>query len=105
MAAARSSPWETPSSAPGRPKFLHRDARYQRLLPRHDLHRELDGFRRRRADPIGTYAYDDEVLTLDYDEGESYDYFYEFKQGGETMVLTLAEGLSLSLTYRRVEKD
>ena len=53
----------------------------------------------------GTYAYDDEVLTLDYDDGESYDYFYEFKQDGETMVLTLAEGLSLSLTYRRVEGD
>ena len=51
----------------------------------------------------GTYEYDDEILTLDYDDGDSYDYFYEFKQDGDTMVLTLTEGLSLSLSYTRVE--
>ena len=53
----------------------------------------------------GTYDYDDEVLTLNYDNEDPYDFFYEFKQEGETMVLTFTEGLSLSLTYRRVSQD
>jgi hypothetical protein len=51
----------------------------------------------------GTYEYDDETITLDYDDGDAYDYFYEFKQDGDTMILTLTEGLSISLSYTRVE--
>ena len=53
----------------------------------------------------GTYDYEDEVLTLNGDDGESYDYFYEFKQDGETLVLTATEGISLSVTYRRIEEE
>lgn len=51
----------------------------------------------------GTYEHDDEVLTLNYDDSETVEFFYEFKEDGDTMVLTLAEGLSLSVTYRRAE--
>ncbi|MFP4484611.1 MAG: lipocalin family protein [Spirochaetaceae bacterium] len=61
---------------------------------------DLDGV---EQTDTGTYEYDDEIVTLSYDDGESYDYFYEFKQDGDTMVLTLTEGLSLSLSYTRVE--
>ena len=51
----------------------------------------------------GTDEHDDEVLTLNYDDSETVEFFYEFKEDGDTMVLTLAEGLSLSVTYRRAE--
>jgi gamma-glutamylcyclotransferase (GGCT)/AIG2-like uncharacterized protein YtfP len=61
---------------------------------------DLDGV---EQTDTGTYEYDDEIITLDYDDGEAYDYFYEFKQDGDTMILTLTEGLSLSLSYTRVE--